>query len=512
MRKRLFGTINIGSLIIIIGVLVAAPLLVLPAFPEEAHYWPAFAVPCIFSLTLGFFIWRVLRKDDDVTHIRMNIRTGSLTVLLAWIYGFIAGTVPFVISGQLGVLHGFFEAVSGWTTTGLSVMDVSVTPKIFLFHRSFMQFCGGLGFVMVVLLFVHGRQAMNLFSAEGHTDKLIPNLTKTAQVILLIYSGFVLLGMLLYRLFGMELFDSLLHSMCALSTGGFSTVLLSIGEYDSVAIEAVTMFLMLLGTTNFAVLLLLAKLKLRQVSRNSEMRFMFVLIVLVIPAVAWSFASEAGMGGLQALRHSAFNTISALSTTGYSTLDFADLPHFALGIFIMLMLIGGGMGSTAGGIKLSRVYILLRIMAYSLKRRVSPASQIESPHYVRAQGKVSIDPELITETTGFALTYIAVFIAGTLALTLADGCSLLEAGFEFASALGTVGLSAGVTSASSSAPALITLIIGMILGRLEIFIVFIGIYSGFKLSKEKMMMKRTNAKTNAKGSNSHDKSIYVKYT
>ena len=177
------------------------------------------------------------------------------------------GALPFVLSGLLNPIQAVFEAVSGWTTTGLSVMDVEATPYIFLFHRGFMQFCGGLGFLMMMIIFVQGKQAMALYSAEGHPDKLLPNIRKTAQTICIMYCGFLVVGVLMYLVCGMNLFDSIIHTMCSLSTGGFSTRADSIGYYDSPAIEAVTIVQMLVGTTNFAALLLLTKGKIMQFIR-----------------------------------------------------------------------------------------------------------------------------------------------------------------------------------------------------------------------------------------------------
>lgn len=176
-------------------------------------------------------------------------------MLFAWGSGVVAGAVPFVMGGQLSVVQELFEAVSGWTTTGLSAMDVTHTPMIFLFHRSFMQYCGGLGFIMMMLIFISNKQSMNLYSAEGHPDKIMPNIKKTARAIFIVYNAFLVIGSIAYRLAGMDWFDSICHCMCSLSTGGFSTKLASIGHYDSVAVEAITIVLMLIGTTNFAALI-----------------------------------------------------------------------------------------------------------------------------------------------------------------------------------------------------------------------------------------------------------------
>ncbi|HAN21187.1 MAG TPA: cation transporter, partial [Clostridiales bacterium] len=440
-------------------------------------------IPSLISIILGILICRFSKQDDNTTHWQLTMQKGSLTVLFAWGYGFIAGAIPFMISGKLSFIQALFEAVSGWTTTGLSVMDVSVTPHIFLFHRSFMQFCGGLGFVMVMIMFVQGKQAMNLYNAEGHPDKLMPNLKKTVWSIFLMYVSLLFAGTIIYILLGMNPFDSIIHAMSALSTGGFSTKVDSIGAYHSLAIEAFTIILMLVGTTNFAVLLLLTKRKFKQAQRVSEIRFLTILLAIFVPILSLSLFYGIYLTAGESFRVSLFNVISALSTTGYSTTVYTNWPPFAIGILIILMLIGGGLGSTAGGIKLSRVYIILRTTFDNIRKRMSPEHCVEVPYYYKAQGKTPIDRNLASDITGFIASYLGIFAIGSLLLTVISNCSLTDAMFEFASSLGTVGLSIGLTGPTTGTATLIVEIFGMILGRLEIFIVLIGIYSGISMLK-----------------------------
>lgn len=475
---------NNGKLVLLIGLLLSMPLAVLTFFPEECEYAIAFIIPSLISIILGVLICRFSKQDINASHWQLTMQKGSLTVLFAWAYGFLAGAIPFMISGKLSFIQALFEAVSGWTTTGLSVMDVSVTPHIFLFHRSFMQFCGGLGFVMVMIMFVQGKQSMNLYNAEGHPDKLMPNLKKTVWTIFLMYVSFLFVGSILYTILGMKPFDSLLHAMCALSTGGFSTEVNSIGAYNSLAIEALTIILMLIGTTNFAVLLLIAKRKFKQVQRVSELRFLMILLAIFVPVTTGSLTYGLYMGVGESFRSAIFNVVSALSTTGYSTSAYTNWPSSTIGILIILMLIGGGIGSTAGGIKLSRVFIILRTTLDNIRKRLSPEHRIESPYYYRAQGKTPIDHKLVSDVMGFIACYIGIFAIGTLLLTFTANCSLTEAMFEFASSLGTVGLSIGLTGPATGTGTLIVEMFGMILGRLEIFIVLIGIYSGVSVFKE----------------------------
>ena len=485
MAKHKFSNTSIiGKLMILIGIFVIAPILILPWYPQEISYFPCFLIPGGFSVLLGFGIClsgmrpKHSEKNPDW---KTSIGHSSLTVLFAWSWAVLIGALPFFISGQLTFVQSLFEAVSGWTTTGLSVIDVSVTPFIYLFHRSFMQYCGGLGFIMVMILFISSKQSMNLYSAEGHPDKIMPNIKKTAQAIFIIYNICLVLGTIAYRLAGMSWFDGICHSMCSLSTGGFSTKLNSIGEYDSLIIEIITIVLMLIGTTNFAALILLARGKVHSFCKVSEVRFMFLLLAIFIPPTALSLADGLGISFWEGLRKSAFDLVSAMSTTGYSTMSYAEWPQFAIGVLILMMVIGGGIGSTAGGMKLSRVYLMLRVAGENIKRRLSPPRSIQSHKYTKASGRASIDASLIDETSGFLVVYLVLYVLGTLALTLTADCSLMEAMFDFASSLSTVGLSIGITNSTMAPAALIVEMIGMFLGRLEIFIVLIGITSGFKM-------------------------------
>ena len=470
---------NRGKLMIMIGLLVIAPLAILPFYPQDLGYAIYFLLTGLLSILAGGLVCVFGKRETYFSADRLTAqRHSNNTVLFTWFWGIAVGAMPFFLSGQLRLVQALFESVSGWTTTGLSVMDVTRTSHIFLFYRSFMQYCGGLGFVMMMVMLVSGKRSMDLFNAEGHPDKLMPNLKQTAQTIFEMYIIFLILGTAAYMVCGMPLFDSLCHAMCSLSTGGFSTKLGSIGEYHSLSIEIVTIVLMLIGTTNFAVLLLLLRGKWRQAMQVSEVRFLFLLLLVFVPLMGLSLSRELGMGFWEGLRHGLFNASSALSTTGYATMPYESWPAFPIGLMILLMLIGGGIGSTAGGMKLTRVYLILRLTGQNIKRKLLPQRCVDTPTYVKAQGKTKIDGELSSDTVAFVGCYLLLFIAGALLLLQTAGCGLEEAMFEFASALGTVGLSIGLTGTATNNATLIVEMLGMILGRLEIFIVLTGAYYG----------------------------------
>lgn len=472
---------NVGKLTILVGILLLIPLLTLFFYPDETGYAVYFLIPSIASIVIGVTVCLFSRKNDEEKDNDETINRVNLTVLYAWIYACFAGAMPFFLAGQLDFVQSLFEAVSGWTTTGLSVIDVTRTPNIFIFHRSFMQFCGGLGFVMVMIVFIQSKLAMNLYSAEGHPDKISPSLQETARAIFNVYMVCLVIGTVMYVVCGMPVFDSILHTMGALSTGGFSNRLDSIGAYNSIPIEAVSIILMIIGTTNFAVLLLFVRRKFRQAFRASEVLFMGALLLIFVPLTALSLMPKLHIGFGEGVRQSLFNLVSALSTTGYSTMSYQGWPAFSIGIMILMMLIGGGIGSTAGGLKLSRVLIMLKSAWYTVRGKTAPEHEVSTPYYYRAQGKTPITESLVKSTAGFVTCYMVIFLTGSLLLTFTAGASLTDAMFEFASSLGTVGLSIGITNTTTNASTLIVEMLGMFIGRLEIFIPLTGFYSIFHL-------------------------------
>lgn len=484
MKKYLLNSSNYGKLILLIALLIAVPIIVLPFYPEEVQYLPAFLIPSLGAVALGFVVCLFSPQiDDDIAEWQSPLQKGSIPVLFAWCFAFLIGALPFVIAKQLTFIHALFESISGWTTTGLTVADVTTMPHIFLFHRSLMQYFGGVGFIIMIAMLFHGKQSMNLYNAEGHPDRLMPNLKQTARTIFSLYAGFLVLGTLLYKVFGMKIFDAICHTMSALSTAGFTTKANSIGEYGSRPIEMITVILMLIGATNFAILLLFVKRKFKQMLRVSELRFMVGLLIVTVSLTAFSLIKDMKLNIGKGIMEALFGVVTTFSTTGYSTMNYSQWPPFAVGILMILMIIGGGMGSTAGGIKLIRTYLLIRITKENIHKRLSPARHVTAPSYYRVQGKTSLDDNLIKDTIGFITCYMGVFIVGTLLITLTSSCSLEDAMFEFASAFGTVGITNGLTNASTTAGTLIIEMIGMVLGRLEIFIIFIGLYSSAKACK-----------------------------
>ena len=224
---------------------------------------------------------------------------------------------------------------------------------------------------------------------------------------------------------------------------------------------------MLIGTTNFSLLLLLFKGRIRDFCKSSEIRFLGGLVLITVPVLS-GFLVAGGKTVKEGLRLSIFNAFSALSTTGYATDSFNEWSECALAVMILLMVIGGGLGSTAGGIKLARVCILMKNLVRNVRKKMVPDRTVLLTYYHKGTEKELLENEQIEEASTYAGCYILIYILGTVLLTFFSGCTLVQGAFEFASSLGTVGLSIGVTNFST----FLIEIVGMVLGRLEIFVIF----------------------------------------
>ncbi|MEW9124792.1 MAG: TrkH family potassium uptake protein [Thermotaleaceae bacterium] len=477
----------IGTIMVGVGLALLIPLMLLPAFKSEIYQASSFLIPSALTILIGVVLRRWKNVNYEVT---LTLQEGGVIVILAWLGTVLVSALPFMLSGQLNFTQAIFESVSGWTTTGLSVVDVAEMSNIFLLWRSTMQFFGGAGIAVVMLSAIIGPHGLGLYNAEGRSDKLLPNVAKSTKLIMMIYSSYVLAGVLLYIAAGMPWFDAINHAIAALSTGGFSTKVNSIGEYHNLKIELITIILMILGTINFAAHFVLLKGQVKRFLKIGEIRFMFFLLSVAIPIVSFLSLSKI-FGSLgKSIRVGAFEIISALSTTGFSTVSYSSWDSFAVFFMIILMIIGGGTGSTAGGLKLYRVYLMIKSLGWNIRGYLLPQNSIQQNYVTRAEGKYYVSQQHIIDVSSFTVLYMITYVFGVAVIVL-HGYPLQDAMFEFASSLGTVGLSVGITAPNAPVLVLWTQILGMMLGRLEFLVIF---FAGAKMIRDiRLAIKKERA-------------------
>ncbi|MGI5818329.1 MAG: TrkH family potassium uptake protein [Armatimonadota bacterium] len=460
-----------GMIVAISGGLMLVPVTCIVVWPSELRPSLGFALPALALGAVGLVLWRAFRLREPTA---LTIQQGSVIVVMSWLVACVASAVPLMLVEGLGFTQGLFEAVSGWTTTGLSVVDVTQATHMTLLWRSLMQLAGGAGLAIIMLASITGPAGIGLPSAEGRSEQLVPHVRASVRLVLTLYSGYVVVGVIAYWIAGMSLFDAINHSMAAVSTGGFSTRPDSIGAWDEMRVEMVTIPLMLLGSLNFLTAWGLVRRRFQRATRSGELRLLAVVIpvaaLLLFQVVA---APVYGSGG-KAARVAVFEVVSASTTAGFSTVSYARWSDFGIIVLTALMVMGGGVGSTSGGIKQYRVHLLLMSVVWKIRRAFLPPTAVFERFIWRGEHKDFVDERRLRAVADYFFLYVSALLVATLVISAA-GFGLREALFESASMIGTVGLSVGVTSATAPPVVLWTGIVGMFLGRLEFYVVVIGL-------------------------------------
>lgn len=473
----------LGIFAIIIGIINLMPLLVLPFYLEELSQAKYFLIPGLGSILIGTIIVLIYKGKEKK---KLERGQDAILVVSIWILAILASSIPFILTGNYNFTQAVFESTSGYSTTGLSVVDVENTPNIFLLFRSLLQFVGGVGLILVLTSAISDKFGMRLYHAEGHSDKLVPNLIRSGRLILSIYIGYILFGSAILILFGMSPFDAINHSMAAVSTGGFSTKAASIGAFNNLGIEITIMVLMLLGGTNFFVHLMLLKGKFKNVIKHVEIKFLGLLLLIFTPILTFNIISIYDGNFFQSLRIASFQFISAVTGTGFQTIEtFQIMPPTFMTVMIIMMVIGAGMGSTAGGMKQYRVILAFKSMFWDIRDQFTHEKMIRT-HFVNKLGnKTIVTKEEVVQNYSFLMVYLLTLFGGALIFT-AFGHSIRDSLFEFSSALGTAGISVGITGFNANPTLLWTLIVGMFLGRLEFYVVLIALTKIFVDVKKKV--------------------------
>ncbi len=403
--QKILGAL--GSLWMLAGFAILLPLPILFFFPEELCNANYFILPGVFTVLAGYLASKFF-TDERKEGMKKNDE--AAVIFIGWLSVIFACSLPFFFSGEYSVSQSVFEAVSGLSTTGLTISDPASLPKIFLMYRSIMLFLGAIGFVVVVTSMMPDIYSIRVYGAGGHSCPLVPKLTKSLQAAILIYSGYAAAGAVLYYLCGMELFDSLNHSISAVSTGGFSTKAASIGYYNDLIIELITEVLMILGATGFLVHLMILKRRFSVLIKHCEIRFAALIISLCTPLCAFLMSGGLFENMPLAFRRSLFQVISALTTTGFQTVSsFENISPPLMLIFTLLMLVGGGGGSAVGGIKQFRVWIMLKQIWWRLESKFSKRHIVRINTIERAGVREIIGPDCLNDVNVFIIIYILLW-------------------------------------------------------------------------------------------------------
>lgn len=422
-----------------------------------------------------------------------NARGGFLIVALAWIGFSVAGCLPFFISGYIpNFIDALFETVSGFTTTGASILtNIEALPDSLLFWRSFTHWIGGMGVLLFVIAILPKGDAsiVHVLKAEvpgPQFGKIVSKMNFTARILYAIYIVLTLLEVILLCFGGMTVFDSFIHAFGTAGTGGFSNYAASVGRFDSLYIDIVITVFMLVFSVNFNLYFLIIIGRFKDAIKSEELRWLLIVFCGATLMISLSLTlNDVYDTFWQALRYASFQSASILSTTGYVTADFATWPVFTQVALVLLMFIGGCAGSTAGGLKVSRVMILVKNAFRAVKKEASPRSVV-----LVKTDKHAVSEELNGGVLAYFVLYVSMMLLSVLLVAAASNQ------FDF-----TTNLTAVVTCYNNVGPGLggvgptscfyayggfskIILILDMLMGRLEVLPILMIFYpKAWRLAK-----------------------------
>ena len=462
----------VGILLLILGIFMLIPYGIQILYKENSN---SFFSSSIITVFIGILtVLASLKKENQ-----LNLQQAFLFSTLAWLSIALFGSLPFILSNiNLSISDAFFESMSGITTTGSTViMDLDSTPKSILLWRAIMQWLGGIGIIVMAttvmpLLKVGGMQVFKTDSSG--TEKILPKTIEVAFAIITIYTSLTILCGLCYWFQGMNIFDSVAHSLTTLATGGFSTHNESIGYFESPGIELTATIFIILGSIPFIAYLKFVKGNNKIFLQDVQIKgFIYLLAISILIMFLYLFFGNDNYSILDNLRISSFNVISILSGTGYVTDDFGLWGKFPLIFFLFLMFVGGCAGSTTCGIKIFRLQILLLFIQNQIKKLIYPNSI-----FIVNYNKQKLEDDFINSVIIFIFSYLFLFLIISVFLSIS--------GLDFLSAI-----SGAATSISNVGPGLGEMIgpngnfgevsnlskwilsFSMLLGRLEIFAVLV---------------------------------------
>ena len=462
-----------GKALMVEAVSMLIPLLVSLIYQEDP-------TPFLYTIPLVMIIGFLLSLMPSNDH--FFPREGFFSVALIWLLMGAFGALPFFFSGYFNsYIDCFFEAVSGFTTTGASILTaVEPLPRGILFWRSFIHWLGGMGVLIltIALLPSLGARTLHLMKAESPgpvVSKLVPKSSQSSKILYGIYCALTAIEVIILRITGMPWYDSIVHSFATAGTGGFSTRNLSIAAYGSPAIEIIITIFMLLFSVNFSLYFLLLCGKVKQVLKSDELRFFLIIVfasIILISINIWDLYPTGG----ESIRHAAFQVGSIISTTGFASTDFNLWPEFSRILLVLLMFIGACAGSTGGAIKCSRVLLLGRCIKREIRQVIHP----RAVNVVKLDGRV-VDESGLRSVHIFFSAYILITLGATLLVSL-DNYSFGTTFTAVVSCIGNIGPGLELVGpmgnyALFSGFSKLVLSLCMIIGRLEVLPILV-LFSG----------------------------------
>ena len=469
----------IGVLLVILGAFMLIPFFVQFIYDEKNNTF-------LLSALVTAFIGTLLVLTNLEENKKLNLQQAFLLTTLSWLGIAIFGCLPFLLSNlNLSFVDAFFESMSGITTTGSTIItNLDDTPKSILIWRAILQWLGGIGVIVMAitilpLLNIGGMQLFRMESSDT-TEKILPKTREITLIISIIYLALTFTCGISYWAVGMNIFDSIAHSMTTIATGGFSTYSGSIGHFQNPRIEIISIIFIILGSIPFIAYLKFVKGDKKIFFKDAQIKgLIYILIISILLMFLYLMLSNKEYSFSENLRISTFNVVSVLSGTGYVTADFSSWGNFPLIFFLFLMFIGGCAGSTTCGIKIFRFQILSHFIINQIKKLVYPHGVFSIKY-----NNEKINDTFIYSIITFIFLYFFIFFI-LAALLSVNGLDFITAISGSASAISNVGPGLGnVIGPNGNFSDLpnfskLSLSLGMLLGRLELFAVLVLFFPSF---------------------------------
>ena len=480
-----YGTITnvIGKLLLVTGGSLLLPAFVSILYGNEGDLWPILA-SAVFAAGVGGPLWWLFRNEQ-----KLDLKDSFVIATFGWVIISGVSALPFMIHGSIPTLtDGFFEMMSGYTTTGATILtDIETVPHGLLFWRSQTHLLGGMGFLTLTVMFLpHGMGGLRIFRAESSPGQVITKEKFTARnrdamtYLWIIYLTLNLLQIIMMCLGGMSLFDSACHAFGTVSTSGYSPYNASIGHYDSAYFDWIIIIFMFLGGMTFMLFYHMARREWRAIKVNTEFRWYVGFVVFFCALVSWILWRAGTYDFFDSLRYGTFQVMSLLTTTGFTTADYELWPQASQMFLYAVCFIGACAGSTTSGIKVVHYVIICKFMASAIKKIFFQPLSVLS---VRINGQ-PIDPMVINLAVCYFIVNIFLVLGGGCLMVMIDDMDYVTAMSSIIATLMNVGPGFGDVGPSENYAHISTfgkwfLAWNMLVGRLEMFSALVVFYPSF---------------------------------
>lgn len=458
----------IGFILICIASFMVIPIATSLIYNDNTIYLYSFINSTLISLIIGLILYFVYTSKKLMD---LSLKGSLIFVLSVWIFSAFFCALPLLLSGDLSFIDAYFEAMSGITSTGFTMYSQAPVAYSIRIWRSLLQWFGGLGIIFLLLVILPSSVSLKrLYFAEGKTEQMTPNIKHTSKIFVQIYSILTIIAVSLYLLVGLDIFNAICYSFSGLGTGGFSADPNNLNNFRNPLIQIVTMLVMIMGGTNFVMHYHIMKGRWKSMFKDIEVKYMFIFIILATIIIAFNLLQHNVYNHdiLVTFRHALFQVISILTSTGFQTTDINVWPALSFHILIILMFIGGSVCSTASGIKIYNVVIILKSVWWEIQSIYLPKNIVIKRKVFHDNKDIDISFMFVRSILMFFITYLMLFVISTIILLIF--CNDFQIAYSIvAGSIGNTGLGPSYINTSIPDIVKIVLIFDFLAGRIGLW-------------------------------------------